>query len=77
MALGETHSTDRVWAISEDERPQNMAWLVLMGQVISQVNNLKDYSNYFGEGTGISRNWAITHFLAFHGRPQSCRGTGG
>ena len=24
MALGETHSTGRVWAISEEKRPQNM-----------------------------------------------------
>ena len=30
-ALGETYSTGRVWAISEDERPQNMGWLVFMG----------------------------------------------
>ena len=34
-AQGETHSTDRVWAISEDERPQNMGWLVFMGWVMS------------------------------------------
>ena len=31
----ETHSTDRVWAISEGEKPQNMGWLVFMAWVIS------------------------------------------
>ena len=35
VSLGETHSTDRVWAISEGERPQNMEWLVFMDWVIS------------------------------------------
>ena len=38
----------RVWAISEDERPRNMGWLVFMGWVISQTNEWEDYSKYFG-----------------------------
>ena len=37
-----------------------------MGWVISLANEWKDYSNYFGEGVGISRNWATAHFLAFY-----------
>ena len=36
--MGETHSTERVGAISEDERPQNMRWLVFMGaSLIAQL----------------------------------------
>ena len=54
-----------------------MAWLVFMGWVISQANEGEDYSNYFGEGTEISRNWATAHFLISDGRPQNCHGTGG
>ena len=30
----------------------------------------------FGEEAGISRNWATTHFLTFHGCPWNCHGTG-
>ena len=30
-------------------------------------NEWEDYPNYFREGAGISKNWATTHFLAFHG----------
>ena len=40
-----------------------MGWLVFPGWVISQANEWEDYSNYFGEGVGISRNWAIAHFF--------------
>ena len=39
----------------------------LQGQVISQANEWEDYSNYFGEGMGISRNWATAHFSVFYG----------
>ena len=35
---GRIHFTDRVWAISEGKRPQNMGWLVFMGWVISRAN---------------------------------------
>ena len=31
--------------------------------MISQANELKKYYSYFGEGVGISRNWATAHFL--------------
>ena len=31
---------------------------------------MEDYSNYFGEGAGISQNWATTYFLAFYDRPR-------
>ena len=72
----DTHSTGRVWAISEGERPRNMAWLAFMGWVISQANEWEDYSNYFGEGADISRTWATAHFLAFYGQPQNCHGAG-
>ena len=38
----------------------------------------KQYSSYFGEGAGISRNWATTtHFLAFYGQPWNCHGACG
>ena len=53
-----------------------MAWLFFMGWIISQAE-WEDYSNYFGEGAGISRNWATAHFLNFYGWPQNCHGTGG
>ena len=39
-----------------------------MGWVILEAN----YSNYFGGGEGISRNWATAHFGAFYGRPGKC-----
>ena len=48
-----------------------------MSWVISQANEWEDYSNYFGNGVGISRNWASTHFLDFYGQPQNCHGTCG
>ena len=35
MPLEETHSPDRVWAISDGKSPPNMVWLVFMGWVIS------------------------------------------
>ena len=31
-----------------------------------------NYSNYFGEGVEISRNWAIAHLVAFSHYPQNC-----
>ena len=67
--------TECAWAISEGERPRNMGWLVFMCWVISQANEWEDYYNYLGEGTGISKNWATTHILAFYGpRPWNCHG---
>ena len=33
-----------------------MGWLVFTGWEIPQFNDWEDYSNYFGEGVGISRN---------------------
>ena len=47
------------------EWPWNIAWLVFMGWVIWKINDWEDYSNYFGEGVEISRNWATTHFSVF------------
>jgi len=32
----------------------------------SQSNKREDYSNYFRERAGISRNWATSHFGAFY-----------
>ena len=46
-----------------------------MGWVTSKANEQEDYINYFGNGMGISRNWATTYFLTFDGQPQNCRGT--
>ena len=40
-----------------------MVWLVFMGWAISWTNEWEDYSNYFGEGAEISRNWATAHFF--------------
>ena len=36
-----------------------------------------DYSNYSGEGVGISKNWASNHCLVFYGQPQNCHGPWG
>ena len=36
-----------------------------MGWVISYTNKWEDYSNYFREGAGISRNMTIAHILVF------------
>ena len=41
------------------------------GWVISQANEWEDYSNYFGEGVEISRNWVTTHILIFDGGPST------
>ena len=38
-----------------------------MGWVISYANEWEDYSNYFGEGEGISRNRGTAHVLALRG----------
>ena len=44
---------------------RNVRWLVFMGWVISYANDWEDFSNYFGEGVEISRNWVATHSLVF------------
>ena len=54
-----------------------MGQLVFMGWVISQANEWEDYSNYFGDGAEISRNWATVHFLISDGQPRNCHGSGG
>ena len=57
---------DKVRAIAEDKvQLQKVAWLVLIGWVISYANEWEDYSNYFGEGMEISRVWATAHPLVF------------
>ena len=38
---------------------------MVMGWIISWANGWVDYSNYFGEGVGIYKNWATTDFLVF------------
>ena len=45
-----------------------MVWSAFMGLVTSQANEWEDYFNYLGEGTEISRNWAVTQVLIFDGR---------
>ena len=52
------HRRGRMW-------PPNVLWLVFINWVISYVNEWEDYSNYFGEGVGISRIWATAHSLVF------------
>ena len=51
--------------------------LAFMSWVISQANEQENFSNCFGGGGGISRNWATTHFLAFDGWSQNHHGAGG
>ena len=55
-------------------RLRDIMGLGSMDWVISLANEWEDYSNYFGEGAGTSRNWATAHFLAFCG--QNCHGPG-
>ena len=43
-----------------------------MRWVISYANEWEDYSNYFGEGGEISRNWATAQFVVFDDWPQNC-----
>ena len=52
-------------------------WFIFMGWVTSKANEQEDYINYFGNGMGISRNWATTYFLTFDGQPQNCHGASG
>lgn len=39
-----------------------------MDWVILYTVEWEDQSKYIGEGEGISRNWATSHFLTFHGQ---------
>ena len=39
-----------------------------MGWVILHTVEWEDQSKYLGEGEGISRNWATSCFLTFHGQ---------
>ena len=60
----ERNTLHRVWGISEGERePGNTMWLVFLGWVTSWANKWECYSNYFGDGIGISRNWAFGPFM--------------
>lgn len=43
--FGEKHSSDRVWAMAEDECGHEMSWLVFVGWVISYANEWEGYSN--------------------------------
>ena len=43
-----------------------------MDWVSAYTSEWEDYSNYFGGGSDISKNWGIAHFVAFYGRPQNC-----
>lgn len=59
------------------EWSRTMAWLILMGWVISWTNVGEDYSNYVGGGVEISKHWAPTHILLFDGQSWSCHGAYG
>ena len=62
-ALGDTHSIDRVPSVSKSEsRTEVCGWLVFMGWVLSLAKEWEEYSNYLGEGSGISRSWASPTF---------------
>ena len=37
----------------------------------------ENYSNYFGEGLEISKNWTMIHFLTFYDWPQNGHGIHG
>lgn len=66
----DTHSTDIVWAVSLSRESSHEVWLlVFMHSVSSYANKWEEYSNHFGEGVAITRNWATTHPLTFHGQP--------
>lgn len=41
----------------------NVILLAFTGWVISRANNWEDYSNHFGEGVEISKNWPLTFGL--------------
>ena len=57
--------------------PQGRGLSVFMGWVISHANKWEEYSYYFGERWGFSRNWATTRFLAFYGPSRNCPGVRG
>ena len=42
------------------KRPQGVGLVSFYG--LGNFIKWEDYSNYFGEGAGISRNWATPHF---------------
>ena len=48
-----------------------------MDWVISLANEWEDYSNYLADGTEVSLNWIMAHFLLFDGQLQNCHGAGG
>ena len=37
----------------------------------------ENYSNYFGEGLAISKNWTMIHFLTFYDWSQNGHGIHG
>ena len=72
----ERYTFHRQNAIHLRRQPGNRGCLVFMGWMISQTNEWEDYSNYLGDGAGISRIWATTHFFAFCCWPQICHTLG-
>ena len=59
------HTSQSMDHLRRRKRYENMVWSVLMGWIISSANEWEDYSNYLGEWTEISRNWATSPFLVF------------
>ena len=51
------------WGSKESDTTEQLNW--------TELNEWEDYSNYFGEGVEISRNWATAHSLVF----WQCLGT--
>ena len=45
------------WGSKESDATEQLNW--------TELNEWEDYSNYFGEGVEISRNWATAHSLVF------------
>ena len=65
-ALGDSHSIDRVPSVSKSESGTEVCrWLVFRGWVLSLAREWEEYSNYLGEGAGISRSWASPAFGPF------------
>ena len=61
VPLGDTRFRDRLWAISEGQRPQNTTWLVFTGWEF-WAYQWEDYSNYFWAGAEISRIGPLATF---------------
>ena len=58
----EKHTPQNMGCLRRWVQLGNVVLLTFMGWVISQANKWKDYSNHFGEGVEISKNWTTPLF---------------